>query len=80
MDDERCKRKGCTGTIEDGYCDVCVIAELKAEMVAAQKFNEISGNNIAIVYGVFSSGKLWIFLKLEQKTVNIDLEKYAITQ
>lgn len=29
MNRERCKRKGCTGTIEDGYCDVCGMAELR---------------------------------------------------
>jgi serine/threonine-protein kinase PknG len=31
MNGDRCKRTGCTGIIEDGYCDVCGLAELKAQ-------------------------------------------------
>jgi hypothetical protein len=54
------------------------LGQCVAEMVAAQKFNEINGNNIPIIYGVVTSGKLWRFLKLEEKTVTIDLEEYAI--
>jgi serine/threonine-protein kinase PknG len=30
MDGETCKRGGCTGTIEDGYCDVCGLAAPKS--------------------------------------------------
>lgn len=29
MDGVSCKQKGCTGTIEDGYCDVCGLAPIK---------------------------------------------------
>ncbi|MBR8838420.1 MAG: protein kinase [Stigonema ocellatum SAG 48.90 = DSM 106950] len=29
MDGDRCKRNGCTGIVEDGYCNVCGLAEMK---------------------------------------------------
>jgi serine/threonine-protein kinase PknG len=29
MDGDRCQRNGCTGTIEDGYCDLCGLAAIK---------------------------------------------------
>lgn len=33
MNGDRCKRNSCTGTIEDGYCDVCGLAEIKADIL-----------------------------------------------
>jgi hypothetical protein len=42
-------------------------------MVAAQKFNEINNIPIATIYGSVSSGTVWRFLKLESKTLTIDL-------
>lgn len=33
MNGDRCKRNGCTGTIEDDYCDVCGLAELKSDIL-----------------------------------------------
>ena len=30
-----CQRPGCTGTIEDGYCNVCGMAPEKGAMAAA---------------------------------------------
>ncbi|MCC3415787.1 MULTISPECIES: serine/threonine protein kinase [unclassified Microcoleus] len=29
MDGDKCQKSGCTGTIEDGYCDVCGMAAVK---------------------------------------------------
>lgn len=49
-----------------------------AEMVAAQKFNQINGAPIPIVYGVVSSGTAWKFLKLEGKIAAIDLTEYPL--
>ncbi len=49
-----------------------------AEMVAAQKFNEINNKNIPIIYGSVSSGTQWRFLKLEGKTVTLDLKDYPL--
>jgi hypothetical protein len=42
-------------------------------MVVAQKFNEINNILIATIYGSVSSGTVWRFLKLESKTLTIDL-------
>ncbi|MEG5058636.1 hypothetical protein QUB60_16460 [Microcoleus sp. A2-C5] len=49
-----------------------------AEMVAAQKFNEINNIPIATIYGSVTSGTVWRFLKLEAKTLTIDLNDYAV--
>ena len=49
-----------------------------AEMVAAQLFNEMQGNEIKTIYGVITIGTIWQFLKLEGKTIFIDLSEYYI--
>ncbi len=49
-----------------------------AEMVAVQIFNETSSQPIRAVYGSVTSGTQWRFLKLEEKTVTIDLNDYAL--
>lgn len=49
-----------------------------AEMLAAQLFNEIQGNEIKTIYGVITIGTIWQFLKLEGKTIFIDLSEYYI--
>jgi hypothetical protein len=49
-----------------------------AEMVAAQKFNQIQQKPIATLYGCVSSGTQWRFLKLEGQIVTIDLTDYSI--
>lgn len=51
-----------------------------AEMLAAQLFNEQEGNQIPVIYGVVTSGNIWRFLKLENKTVYIDSVEYYINQ
>ena len=54
------------------------LGQCAAEMVAAQKFNEINNIPIATVYGSVSSGTVWRFLKLESKTLTIDLNDYPV--
>lgn len=49
-----------------------------AEMVAAQRFNQVKEQPITAVYGSVSSGTQWRFLKLEQQTVTIDLRDYSL--
>ena len=44
-----------------------------AQMVAAQKFNQQRKNQILCVYGCVSSGTQWRFLRLEERTLMIDL-------
>jgi hypothetical protein len=54
------------------------LGQCAAEMVAAQKFNEINNIPIATIYGSVSSGTVWRFLKLESKTLTIDLNDYPV--
>ena len=49
-----------------------------AEMVAAQKFNGAKNKPISRIYGAVSSGTQWRFLKLEKRTVTIDLIDYPL--
>ncbi len=48
-------------------------------MVAAQLFNIAKGKAIPVIYGCVTSGKLWQFLKLEDRDVTIDINEYQIT-
>jgi len=57
--------------IEDWY------GQCGAEMLAAQIFNERKGNNIKIIHGAVTNGFLWQFLKLENKTLFIDSQRYG---
>jgi hypothetical protein len=55
------------------------LAQCIAEMLAAQLFNEQNGSPSVTIYGVITIGTIWQFLKLEQKTVSIDLSEYYIS-
>lgn len=54
------------------------LAQCIAEMLAAQIFNERSGNAIKVIYGAVTIGTIWQFLKLENNIVSIDLSEYYI--
>lgn len=56
------------------------LGQCVAEMVAAQRFNAEAGNNIPCIYGTITSGIDWLFLKLEGKTLYIDMNAYQIAQ
>lgn len=49
-----------------------------AEMLAARIFNEREGNQIATIYGRVTSGTNWIFLKLKEQVIEIDLTEYYL--
>jgi hypothetical protein len=49
-----------------------------AEMIGAQKFNEINNQPIPTIYGVVTNGTVWRFLQLTQTTVTIDLTDYPL--
>ena len=51
-----------------------------AEMLAAQLFNQQEQNEIQVVYGVVTTGTIWQFLKLKDKTVEIDLKEYHLPE
>jgi len=56
------------------------LGQCVAEMLAAQLFNEQENNPIPVIYGAVTSGNIWRFLKLENKTVYIDTVEYYINQ
>lgn len=49
-----------------------------AEMVAAQQFNQTNELPISTIYGVVTNGTQWRFMKLEDKTVSIELMDYPL--
>jgi hypothetical protein len=55
------------------------LGQCTAEMVAAQIFNINEDKPISVVYGCVTSGKLWQFLKLENKDLTLDLTEYQVT-
>lgn len=54
------------------------LAQCMAEMVAAQQFNVANQRPIAALYGCVTSGTLWRFLKLVDRTVTVDLTEYPL--
>ena len=56
------------------------LGQCVAEMLAAQRFNAEKGNDIPHIYGASTTGIEWIFLKLEGKSLHIDMATYQIAQ
>ena len=54
------------------------LGQCVAEMLAAQRFNAEEGNDIPYVYGASTTGVDWLFLKLEGKSLHIDMVPYTI--
>lgn len=51
-----------------------------AEMVAAQLFNQRSGEQIESIYGAVTTGTDWKFLQLIDSTISIDKRDYFINE
>jgi len=51
-----------------------------AEMLAAQLFNQQEQNDIQEIYGVVTTGTIWQFLRLKDKTVEIDMNEYYLSE
>jgi hypothetical protein len=54
------------------------VAVCIAEMVAAQRFNQIHEQAIDLVYGVVTSGTGWQFLQMQGNQIIIDPEEYSL--
>jgi hypothetical protein len=54
------------------------IGQCIAEMIAAQKFNEINNQSIPRIYGSVTNGTVWRFLQLTEQTVTIDFTDYSL--
>ncbi len=61
------------GEIESG------LGQCVAEMVAAQRYNQLKNSSIPVIYGCVTSGTLWQFLKLADNDVTIDPTNYLVT-
>jgi hypothetical protein len=51
-----------------------------AEMYAAQLFNEQENHPKKVIFGAITNGYEWLFLKLEEKQVIIDTERYMLKE
>lgn len=54
------------------------LGQCASEMVAAQIFNQREEHPIPSIYGAVTTGTGWIFLKLADVRVSIDLKEYSI--
>ncbi len=54
------------------------LGQCTAELVAAQIFNQREAQPVPSVYGAVTTGTGWIFLKLADARVSIDLKEYSI--
>ena len=60
------------GVLKDGWGQ-CI-----AELFAAQKFNHSRNQNIPVIYGIVTSGILWQFMRLENKTITVEPDEYPL--
>ncbi|MBE9042242.1 hypothetical protein IQ235_15800 [Oscillatoriales cyanobacterium LEGE 11467] len=51
-----------------------------AQMLGAQRFNELEGSEIAAIYGCVTTGEDWQFLKLEKSCILVDDRRYYINE
>ena len=56
------------------------LGQCMAEMIAAQIFNLRKGNNISQILGVVTTGSSWKFMRLEGRTIEVDLNEYFLNQ
>ena len=56
------------------------LAQAAAQLVGARFFNQKNEVEIDPMYGACTSGHEWVFLKLEEKTITIDKNRYSILQ
>ena len=56
------------------------LGQCAAEMVAAQIFNQREDHSLPAIYGAVTTGTGWIFLKLAEGQIAIDLKEYGIEQ
>ena len=59
-------------TVEEGY------AQCAAEMYAASLFNEQMNEPLTAIYGAVTNGFDWVFMKYEDKNIQIDKNRYYL--
>lgn len=55
------------------------LGQCVAQMLGAQKFNEINEEPIEKIYGCVTTGEAWQFLKLMGKQIYVDQERYYLS-
>lgn len=55
------------------------LGQCAAQMVGARLFNQRDRTGIETIYGCVTTGEAWQFLKLEQDNLDVDSERYYIT-
>ncbi len=56
------------------------LGQCAAQMLGAQMFNQKHGRHFSRTYGCVTSGEIWQFLKLEEKVLTMDSDRYYIHQ
>jgi hypothetical protein len=51
-----------------------------AEMIAAQIFNKQKGSQFSQILGAVTTGSNWKFMRLEEQTIEVDLNEYYLNQ
>jgi len=54
------------------------LAQAAAQLIGARFFNRKNDTEIDPLYGACTSGHEWVFLKLEEKVITIDKNRYSI--
>jgi hypothetical protein len=61
-------------TPEEGF------AQCAAEMYAARCFNQQTNEQLDVIYGAVTNAFDWVFLKLENDTIYIDIDRYFLNE
>jgi hypothetical protein len=54
------------------------IGQCVAQMLGAQLFNSDKGRTVPVIFGCVTSGKDWLFMKLENQSIHIDNQVYYL--
>ncbi len=56
------------------------LGQCMAEMIASQIFNQQKGHDCPQILGSVTTGSSWKFMRLQQTTIEIDLNEYFLNQ
>lgn len=56
------------------------LGQCMAEMIASQIFNQQKGRDCLQILGTVTTGSSWKFMRLQQTTIEIDLNEYFLNQ
>ncbi|MEC4817464.1 MAG: hypothetical protein SAK29_29970, partial [Scytonema sp. PMC 1069.18] len=56
------------------------LGQCMAEMIAAQIFNQRKKNLVSQIFGAVTTGSNWKFMRLEEQTIEVDLNEYFLNQ